>query len=235
MTQKENACLVCGKPLIFYNDERMMTCEFCGGQFLSNASCEDGHYVCDECHAKKGIDVILDYCKNSPSTNPIQMAQDIMDNPYIYMHGNEHHVLVGAVLITAYHNAGGNVDLESALNEMKQRGSKYPGGACGFWGCCGAAVSAGMFLSIVNRTTPISGKTWGDANRVTASALEKIGEIGGPRCCKRNSFTTILSAVQFVKETYGIEMELPETIICHYFLNNHECIKKKCPYYHELD
>ena len=32
---------------------------------------------------------------------------------------------------------------------------------------------------------------------MTAKSLEAIGEIGGPRCCKRDSFLSILNAVDF--------------------------------------
>ena len=68
----------------------------------------------------------------------------IILSPYIYMHGPEHHVMVGAALLTAYHNAGGKVELEKALPEMYRRGKEVPGGACGFWGACGAVFSTGM-------------------------------------------------------------------------------------------
>ena len=76
----------------------------CHKTFESYASCEDGHFVCDECHAKKGIDMVMEECKNSASKNPIMLLQKLMEDPYIYMHGPEHHVMVGAVLLTAYHN-----------------------------------------------------------------------------------------------------------------------------------
>ena len=226
-----SGCLICGKPLEYYDTEREMTCAICGKRFPSAAGCVDGHYICDSCHANQGIETILAYCRKSDSKNPITMVQGMMDDPFIYMHGNEHHIMVGAALITAYHNAGGKVELEAALREMEARGGKYPGGACGFWGCCGAAVSAGMFWSIVTGTTPLSGKTWGLANQITAGALQEIGMSGGPRCCKRNSFTAICTAAAFVKENLGIDMELPEKIECRYFMDNQQCIRNKCPYY----
>ena len=229
--ENKSGCLVCGKPLEYYDTEREMTCSICGGRFPSAAGCVDGHYICDRCHARRGVETIMSYCRKSDSKNPIAMVQEMMDDPFIYMHGNEHHIMVGAALIAAYHNAGGEVDLEAALKEMEARGEKYPGGSCGFWGCCGAAVSVGMFWSIVTGTTPLSGKTWGLANQATAAALQEIGALGGPRCCKRNSFTTIRAGAAFVKEHLGVEMELPEEIVCHYYGNNRQCIREKCPYY----
>ncbi len=231
MTRGEGACLICGKPLVYEHTMREMTCSICRRKFLGHASCEDGHYVCDECHQKKGIESVMAYCRESRSRNPIRILQEMMEDPYIYMHGPEHHIMVGAALLTAYHNSGGKLDLDAALEEMNARGSQCPGGACGFWGCCGAAVSTGMYLSIVTGATPLTGKTWGQVNEMTARALAAISKWGGPRCCKRTSFTAVREAVIYTKELLGVEMELPETIRCSFSAENRECLRKACPYY----
>ena len=210
-----------------------MVCSDCGQVFPSRASCEAGHFICDGCHARRGVEVIMSYCRHSGSRDPIAMVQEMMDDPFIYMHGNEHHIMVGAALLAAYRNSGGELDLPAALEEMRSRGGSYPGGSCGFWGCCGAAVSAGMFWSIVTGTTPLSGRSWGLGNLITSRALQRIGEAGGPRCCKRNSFSAILTAAEFVKEHLGIEMELPERVECHYSAGNRECLRLRCPYFKE--
>ena len=197
---------------------------------MSYACCEDGHYVCDECHEKKGLEAIKRVCLHSDSRDPIAITREIMEDPYVYMHGPEHHVMVGAALLTAYRNAGGEIDLEKAMAEMFNRGKQYPGGSCGFWGCCGAAVSVGMYTSIITEATPLTSKTWGWSNEATSRALAKIASYGGPRCCKRNSFTAIRTAVEFTKEKTGVQMELPASIICTFHKENHECLHKRCPY-----
>ena len=230
MTRGEGACLVCGKPIIYFDKAKKMKCIMCHKTFESYASCEDGHFVCDECHAKKGIDMVREECKNSTSKNPIVLLQKLMEDPYIYMHGPEHHVMVGAVLLTAYHNCGGEIDLDEALEEIKQRGGQYPGGSCGLWGACGAAVSTGMFMSILTKATPLTGKSWRMSNEMTAKALEEIAKLGGPRCCKRNSFTAVKVAAEYVRENMGIVMELPEKILCDFSAENKQCLKKHCPY-----
>ena len=48
-------------------------------------------------------------CRTTKSRNPIEIMQKIMADPYIYMHGPEHHVMAGAALLAAYHNCGGEV------------------------------------------------------------------------------------------------------------------------------
>lgn len=138
--------------------------------------------------------------------------------------------MVGSALLTAYHNAGGSLELEKALGEMQQRGKQIPGGACGFWGACGGALSAGMFLSIALGTTPLSTKAWGMGNQLTSRILGRIGAVGGPRCCKRNSFLAISEAVEFVRRELQVEMTVP-TIICSHFPKNNQCLGNRCPFH----
>ena len=44
---------------------------------------------------------------------------------------------------------------------MMNRGKAVPGGACGFWGACGAGISTGMFISIISGATPLKNEPWG--------------------------------------------------------------------------
>ena len=232
MTQKKiEACLICGEPLVYYETAREMTCVRCGGTFRGNAACEAGHYVCDACHGKQAVENILSYCAGCSLQDPIAIAKALMADPFVHTHGPEHHVLVGAALLTAYRNSGGAVDLEPALAELARRGEKVPGGACGFWGCCGAAVSAGIFFSVAAGATPLAGESWGLANRATAAALQAIGDIGGPRCCKRDSFTAIRQAAELCRRELGVAMDLPERVVCGFFPQNRECLGPRCPYH----
>ena len=52
-----------------------------------------------------------------------------------------------------------------------------------------------------------------------------ISENGGPRCCKRNSNLAIYQATAFVKEKFGITMELPEYVLCEFLHRNIQCKK----------
>ena len=56
---------------------------------------------------------------------------------------------------------------------------------------------------------------------MTSFTLNKIGEIGGPRCCKRNFYLAIIEAVYFTKEKLGIAMEL-ENISCFRLMMNNQ-------------
>ena len=221
-------CLICKAPLEYLEHDVPMECEICGKKENSKTRCVNGHYVCNDCHTK-GLDSVIGVCLAETSGNPIAIIEKMMDMPFCHMHGPEHHVMVGCALLTAYKNAGGDVDLPEALREMTSRGKNVPGGSCGFWGACGAGISSGMFVSIISKSTPLTNEPFALSHKMTARSLERIGDIGGPRCCKRDSFLSILSAVDFVREKFGVEMEKPE-VVCHYSSKNNQCIGKRCPF-----
>lgn len=221
-------CLICKAPLEYLKSDILMECEICHKKESSKTRCVNGHYVCNNCHTQ-GLDTIIGLCMKETSKNPVVIIEKMMALPFCHMHGPEHHVMVGSALLTAYKNAGGNIDLHGALIEMMNRGKSVPGGACGFWGACGAGISTGMFISIISQSTPLSNEPFALSHKMTTKSLEKIGEIGGPRCCKRDSFISVLSAIEFVKEHFGIEMEKAE-VVCHYSAQNNQCIGKRCPF-----
>ena len=222
-------CLICKAPLVYLNEDVPMECALCHKTELSKTRCENGHYVCNECHTK-GLDAILSYCLAEKSKDPIHILKTMMKMPFCHMHGPEHHVMVGFAILTAYKNAGGSIELETALREMMNRGRQVPGGACGFWGACGAGISSGMAISVITGSTPLKNHEFGLSNRMTSLSLSRIGEIGGPRCCKRDSFLSVLAAAEFIRENLGVVLEVPE-VFCEFYPQNNQCIEKRCPFH----
>ena len=224
-----NECLICNGRLEYLSEDIPMTCAICQKTERSKTRCVNGHYVCDDCHTQ-GMDAIFGLCLAEVSTDPLAILEKMMAMPFCHMHGPEHHVMVGAALLTAYKNAGGKLDLEKALHEMYRRGKAVPGGACGFWGACGAGISAGQFVAIATASTPLAAEPWGLSNQMTSKALGSIGKHGGPRCCKRDSYLAVLSAVDFAAENLGVQME--KTVpVCMRSRLNHQCIGKQCPFF----
>lgn len=221
-------CLICKAPLEYLETDRDMECAVCHRIEKSKTRCVKGHYVCNECHTA-GMDAVIGLCMKEISKNPVEIMEKMMAQPFCHMHGPEHHVMVGAALLTAYKNAGGDIELQPALTEMMNRGKSVPGGACGFWGACGAGISSGMFVSIVSKSTPLASEAFGLSHLMTSKALAQIGALGGPRCCKRDSYLSILAAIDFAKEHLGVEMEKPE-IVCGHSAHNNQCIGKRCPF-----
>lgn len=87
-----------------------------------------------------------------------------------------------------------------------------------------------MFISIISGATPLKNEPWGLANKMTSKALDAIGSIGGPRCCKRDSYIAIISAIDYVAENFNIQME-KSVIKCIHSDKNNQCIKARCPFY----
>lgn len=222
-------CLLCKAKLEYIENSVLMECAICHKKESSKTRCTNGHYICNECHIN-GIDAIIDVCMNEKSKNPIEIFRKLVMQPFCHMHGPEHHIMVGASLLTAYNNVCGQIDVKAAIVEMIGRGKGVPGGACGFWGACGAGISSGMFVSIISKSTPFTKKSFGLSNLMTSKSLKAIGEIGGPRCCKRDSYLSILAAIDFVKERFQISMEKSKVLCSHSSMNN-QCLGKRCPFF----
>lgn len=231
MTDHKTGCLVCGRELKYFDPPITLNCMKCGNNFETGVSCEDGHFICDACHYEDGYALITDMAQHANSKNPVMIAAEMMKSPQIKMHGPEHHYLIIAALLAAYKNSGADVDLPKTLQTAMQRSKNVPGGICGMWGCCGAGVGAGIFISIITGATPLSVEEWSLANKMTSASLDVISKNGGPRCCKRNTFLSIMTAVDFVKEKLGIAMERQETITCSFFRNNPSCRLKECLFF----
>lgn len=224
-----NECLVCQAPIEYIDAEEQMECFMCHKTEGSKCRCVNGHFVCNECHSK-GMDQMFKVCLNHKSKNPFTVLEDLMNMDCCHMNGPEHHVFLSSALLTAYKNAGGDIDLEEALKESYVRGAKVPGGTCGFWGTCGAAVSSGQFVSIVTKSNPLADEPWGLCNKMTANSLTAIADVGGPRCCKRNCWLALYQAIDFAKENLGVEMEADKVISCNHIPENKQCIGKRCPF-----
>ncbi len=182
------------------------------------------------------INLINNQILNIKSKNPIEIVESFMDQDFINIHGPEHHYLDGASFLVAYVNAGGKLKLDNALDELKARTLQMPGAMCGKWGVCGSAASIGACLSIINGTTPLSdNEFYKDNMRYTSSVITKMSMIGGPRCCKRNAFISIIRGIEFVAEKYGIIMDQPTTHKCKYSNYNMQCIKQRCPFYNQYN
>lgn len=224
-------CLICNEEVLYESESKERTCYFCKKTYTSSIVCKNGHYVCDECHSSDAFTMITNYCLNSHSTSPLEMAIDLMNHPAIKMHGPEHHYLVPAVLITSFANKNNNSEnLEKLLNEAKNRAKNVLGGFCGFYGACGAGVGCGIYASIILNSTPMSKEQWGLSNLITSKALENISKFGGPRCCKRDTFTAIETAIQFTKEHFNTDLNTYSDLKCAFSHLNKECLKNKCKY-----
>ena len=228
--EKFSGCLLCGKPLRYEREASVRRCAVCGKEYLSTCVCEAGHYVCDDCHSAGLDDFFVPFLLQSRENSPLLLLEEILKMPRVHMHGPEHHVIVPCVLLTAFHNCGGGNDLKADLSAALKRAKQVPGGTCGYWGVCGAAAGAGIYMSVLTGSNPVNEAAWAIPQKLVSRCLNSLAEIGGPRCCKRSSRLCIQEAAAFTKELFGIEMPVPQ-IRCTYMKENRECIGRRCPWF----
>lgn len=220
-------CLFCGEELIYGTEPQTVVCGICGMTFESTIVCPNGHFVCDSCHSLSLLDQVEALLKNSTETDPIRLAQTIFELPGLNMHGPEYHSISPAILVAAWQNKNSRKDV-AGIHEAIRRGRQIPGGACGTYGACGAGLGAGIAYSVIEQVTALSAKPRGNANQLTAAALSAIAAYGGPRCCKRETITTIRTFAE-TSELFDLQTLTPYT--CHQCGRMKECIGKRCPFH----
>lgn len=233
MEKHKVGCMICGQELVYNEEDKEVKCIYCKDTYSSNVSCSEGHYVCDTCHSKDSIDLIYSYCLKTDQTNPLEMSIELMKSENINMHGPEHHFLVPAIIVSSYYNKiDQKEEKKEKLDLVKERASKIPGGICGNYGSCGAGVGTGLAMSVITEATPLTEGSWGLANEMTGHALISMGKTGGPRCCKRNTFTGLVEASRFIEERLDVELydHQDDKIICEFKKYNKQCIGKRCPF-----
>lgn len=225
----QTGCIICGKPITYTEKPSTHECVKCHKKFISSAVCEDGHFICDSCHSNSEPEY-MHLLKSTKEKSPIRLLHQAMELPEIHMHGPEHHILVPCVLIAAFKNNGGDIDLEEALKEAVRRGGQIPGGTCGYWGVCGSAAGAGIYASIATKSNPLNAERWHLPQLLVSRCLAKISEVGGPRCCKRTAHIAVETAIAFTEEFLSVSMPY-EPLPCTFSHKNKECLNQRCQFY----
>jgi hypothetical protein len=224
-----NNCGVCARPLVYATESVTKTCALCGKEGKTAIYCPAGHYVCDECHSKAALEVLKQILAKPKSTDPAAILEQVISHPAVPMHGPEHHIIVPAAIVAAVRNSGYPLPA-GAVETAIERAGKVPGGWCGLYGDCGAAVGAGIAVSVITGATPLTGKQRTLALAATSQALARMLD-EQPRCCKKAARMAIESTVDFLRERLGINLPQANHIRCTYSLRNQECAREKCRYY----
>lgn len=176
--------------------------------------------------------VCLEQYRGREPIRLLVLVQELMALDGFPIHAPVHHYLVPAVLLTVCRRAQHHPIevLERDLTLALERSQNVPGGACGFYGACGACVGVGIFWSVITDTTPLSSQSWAYGNRATGEALLAVAEVGGPRCCKRCTFLSLASALPQIRSVLGIDLA-DDVPLCGFHSQNKECLGAACPYY----
>lgn len=194
-----------------------------------------------DCGNDRSFDLItarcLEYYRAPKGRGPMDIVHEVMDDASFPMHNFAHHYLVPAVLMAEVCLRDGTPEAEfgKKLDEVRRRARNVLPAFCGLYGACGAAVGCGIFMSVYTGTTPLSKDTWSLCNYATAGALSEMAKLGGPRCCKRNTFAALLFMKKYIAQHLGTVVGVPDGVACRYSKFNNECLKEKCPFYEAED
>ena len=110
------------------------------------------------------------------------------------------------MFFVAFRNAGGKIDLGPALDELAA-------------------------LAIIDGTGPLSqDESYKEHMEYTSYVIKRVSIIGGARCCKRNAFLSLASAVKFANKCYGVPMKC-SPVTCEFSPYNPTCLKEACPFF----
>jgi 7,8-dihydro-6-hydroxymethylpterin dimethyltransferase len=224
----QSGCMACGREIGYLAQEREVACHYCGGVKKTNALCVEGHYICDACHQQDGLSAIRLLCLETKEQDMLLLLDAIRRHPAIPLHGPEHHAMVPGIILATYRNLGGKISREAILTGI-ERGSKVPGGVCGFWGNCGAAAGVGIAFSVLLEATPLTPQARQQVQEVTSRVLGEIAHTQGARCCQRETVTALREAALLSRRLLPVSLLAEADFFCRQFAANRECIGKQCP------
>jgi len=227
-TRHPSGCMACGKEIGYLAHDREAACHYCGGVKKTNAVCVEGHYICDACHQQDGLSAIRLLCIETKEQDMLRLLDTIRRHPAIPLHGPEHHAMVPGIILATYRNLGGRISREDILTGI-ERGSKVPGGVCGFWGNCGAAAGVGIAFSVLLAATPLTPKARQQVQEITSRVLGEIALTQGARCCQRETVAALREAALLSHRLLPVSLLAEADFVCRQFSVNRECIGGQCP------
>ena len=222
-------CVICGLSLVYREEAAAVNCAFCGKSYRVQTYCSGEHNICESCRNLDTLEATKLVLERTISTSPSDILELLMSHPSVPMHGPAHHYFVPAAIVVAARNAGFAVR-EDAVEQAIDRGSRIPGGWCGYLGDCGAAVGMGIATSVLTMAGPLSGKNRTLAMRATSLALANMCD-NAPRCCKKVARIAADSAVAYLYDNLSLSLEKGRPVVCHYSDRNKECVLADCPYH----
>jgi hypothetical protein len=224
-----SGCAVCGAPLRYLKDEESLTCSFCRKTFNAGAVCEQGHYVCDECHAADAPERIERLCLESRENDLRILFDHIRSRLRLPTNGPEYHALVPGVILACYRNLGGRVS-EDDIRTGIRRGARIAGGSCAFWGVCGAAAGVGIAFSLLLEANPLKGGARQAVQEVVAKVLAEIAAIRAARCCQRDCWIALRKAAELSGDLLPLPLQFSGSPRCRQQHLNRECAAASCPW-----
>ncbi len=225
--------MVCGSPLEYLNEAHDLTCSYCGKVDHGHIKCPAGHYICETCHNRDAMRIIEDIAFSAKSRDPFEIAALMMSYPGLPMLGCQHAYIAGGAFMAALKNEGTRGITNEHIKEVFKRTRKQAhGGYCGLSGVCGIAPAIGSCFAV------LTGSKCGtdQEQRITMEAVTRVSraitDLTGPSCCKAYVWSSLETAVKYLKESLGLALPSLQTVDCGFSVKHpHGCRETQCPYF----
>ncbi len=224
----KSGCMICGKPIVILTEPKVLACQYCGQEKRVESCCEDGHFVCDQCHIHAAADIITKACLTTKEKDVIAIFKELRAHPDFPTHGPHHHPMIPGILLAAYRNNGGQISDEQIITGIS-RGILVPGASCSFFGVDGAAIGVGIAFSVIIEASPFKGETRQAVQKIVIRVAQKIAEQPFSRCCQRDCWTALKEAELIAAEMLEHPIPAQAPLQCEQFRNTDHCAGKRCP------
>ncbi len=227
-------CMICGAELLYGQTRTLMECAICKRVDETVARCEQGHFVCDECHRSDPLKSLSYLCHESVETDMIGLLKQIRRVDNFPVNGPEHHSLAPAIVLTCFRNLGGHVT-QADISEGIRLGKVCIGGSCASMGICGAAMGVGIAFSIILGANPLTPVERQSSMLVVAAAANDICSYQAARCCQREVYLSLKQASKLSTMLTGLHIPAEHRMVCSQHHIQKECLKQDCPLYPKKD
>ncbi len=224
----KSGCLICGKPIVILTTPNVLSCHYCGKEERVESCCEDGHFVCDQCHIHAAADIIKQVCLTTREKDVITIFRQLRAHPSFPTHGPHHHPMVPGILLAAYRNNGGPINDDQIITGIA-RGAQIPGASCSFFGVDGAAQGVGVAFSVITGASPFDGKSRQLVQQIVIRVAGRIAAQPFSRCCQRECWNALKEAEEISRELLPHPILAQENLRCEQFTTADYCAGKRCP------
>lgn len=223
-------CKFCGTALKLLPNAVGTRCLVCGERGRTRTWCTQGHFVCEDCRGNELWALVEGLLGQECSSDPVEIFVRMRASHDFPMHGPEHHPLVAAAFLSAYHSLHGEPSWSSILDALQAAATQLPGGTCGFWGACSAGLAVGMAYCTILDSSPTGGEPRAAAHRAVAQILARIGQFTGPRCCRRECLLALQMACELSTTVLPHPVSTTYRATCAQAADNPECLGSSCPF-----
>lgn len=224
-------CNVCGVPLKLLERAIAVRCMVCGERGRTRTWCKEGHFICEECRGTELMKLLSGLLGEPRSTDPVETFLRLRASHEFPMHGPEHHPLVAAAFLLAYHDLYGEPAWSDILDALETAATQLPGGSCGFWGACSAGLAVGVAYCAILGSDPTNGQPRALAHQAVSAILQRIGQVAAPRCCRREALLALQAACELSGDLLPHPVVTTYRVPCEQAGDNPECIGRDCPFF----